>query len=163
MCCFTAELTNVLERRIDSCIISVYPSLNPDHETLTIPADMLAKFGISAKISKDGIAFNNADIVFHYQEALRDVHYTNFKPAYYLNRQFKLVCSEMNGRFLSNEYIQTVSHMVFSLFLFVGFFLCATLQFTVLVDCGSSKIPYHYLYYYNTSPNNYIARCFISG
>lgn len=103
------ELTNVLERRIDSCIISVYPSLNPDHETLTIPADMLAKFGISAKVSKDGVAFNNADIVFHYQEALRDVHYTNFKPAYYLNRQFKLVCSEMNGRFLSNEYIQTLT------------------------------------------------------
>jgi len=109
--CFIAELTNVLERRIDSCIISVYPSLNPDHETLTIPADMLAKFGISAKVSKDGVAFNNADIVFHYQEALRDVHYTNFKPAYYLNRQFKLVCSEMNGRFLSNEYIQTVSYI----------------------------------------------------
>lgn len=105
---FTAELTNVLERRIDSCIISVYPSLNPDHETIIIPADMLATFGISAKVSKDGVSFNNADIVFHYQEALRDVHYTNFKPAYYLNRQFKLVCSEMSGRFLSNEYIQTV-------------------------------------------------------
>lgn len=99
----------MLERRIDSCSISVYPSLNPDHETLTIPADLLAKFGISAKASKDGVTFNNADIIFHYQEALRDVRYTNYKPAYYLNRQFKLVCSEMNGRFLSNEYVQTVS------------------------------------------------------
>lgn len=120
----TAEMTNVLERRIDSCIISVYPSLNPDHETLTIPADILAKFGISAKVSKDGVAFNNADIVFHYQEALRDVHYTNFKPAYYLNRQFKLVCSEMNGRFLSNEYIQTVSCLLKFLFCnnFIGNF-----------------------------------------
>jgi hypothetical protein len=109
--CFIAELTNVLERRIDSCVISVYPSLNPDHEKLTIPAHVLAKFGISAKVSKDGVAFNNADIVFHYQEILRDVLYTNFKPAYYLNRQFKLVCSEMNGRFLSNEYLQTVNHL----------------------------------------------------
>lgn len=108
----TAEMTNVLERRIDSCVISVYPSLNPDHETLTIPANILAIFGISAKVSKDGVAFNNADVIFHYQEILRDVHYTNFKPAYYLNRQFKLVCSEMNGRFLSNEYIQTVSYII---------------------------------------------------
>jgi len=120
---FIAELTNVLERRIDSCVISVYPSLNPDHETLTIPTDMLAKFGISAKVSKDGVAFNNADIVFHYQEALRDVHYTNFKPAYYLNRQFKLVCSEMNGRFLSNEYIQTVSFFAISFLLAHRFFI----------------------------------------
>ena len=34
--------------------------------------------------------------------------YTNRKPAYYLNRQFIVVCSEMNGRFVSNEYIQKV-------------------------------------------------------
>ena len=34
--------------------------------------------------------------------------YTNRKPAYYLNRQFTVICSEMNGRFVSNEYIQTV-------------------------------------------------------
>jgi hypothetical protein len=36
------------------------------------------------------------------------VTYANQKPAYYLNRQFKLVCSELNERFVSNEYVQTV-------------------------------------------------------
>ena len=33
----------------------------------------------------------------------------NKKPAYYLNRQFKIVCSEMSGRFVSNEYDQTLT------------------------------------------------------
>ena len=40
---------------------------------------------------------------------LFQVTYTNKKPAYYLNRQFKIACSELNGRFVSNEYAQTVS------------------------------------------------------
>ena len=37
------------------------------------------------------------------------VTYTNQKPAYYLNRQFKIVCSEMSKRFVSNEYSQTLT------------------------------------------------------
>jgi hypothetical protein len=41
-------------------------------------------------------------------QVLRQIQYTNRKPAYYLNRVFKLTCSELNGRFLSNEYVQTV-------------------------------------------------------
>ena len=35
--------------------------------------------------------------------------YTNQKPAYYLNRQFKITCSEMSKRFVSNEYTQTLT------------------------------------------------------
>ncbi|CAG7832103.1 unnamed protein product, partial [Allacma fusca] len=40
---------------------------------------------------------------------LRQIQYSNKKPAYYLNRAFKLLCSELNGRFTSNEYIQTLT------------------------------------------------------
>jgi hypothetical protein len=43
-----------------------------------------------------------------YDDYLFQVTYTNKKPAYYLNRQFKISCSELNGRFVSNEYSQTV-------------------------------------------------------
>lgn len=35
--------------------------------------------------------------------------YTNHKPAYYLDRVFKLTCSELSGRFASNEYVQTLA------------------------------------------------------
>lgn len=41
-------------------------------------------------------------------QVLREIEYSNKKPAYYLNRVFKLTCSELNGRFTSNEYVQTV-------------------------------------------------------
>ena len=37
------------------------------------------------------------------------MRYTNRKPAYYLNRAFKLLCSSMSQRFISNEYVQTLT------------------------------------------------------
>jgi hypothetical protein len=42
-------------------------------------------------------------------KVLRQIQYSNKKPAYYLNRAFKLICSELNGRFTSNEYVQTLT------------------------------------------------------
>ena len=39
------------------------------------------------------------------------VVYSNQKPAYYLNRQFKIICSELSDRFTSNEYVQTVGNI----------------------------------------------------
>ena len=44
-----------------------------------------------------------------FQQSLHpQVVYSNQKPAYYLNRQFKIICSELSDRFTSNEYVQTV-------------------------------------------------------
>jgi hypothetical protein len=50
-----------------------------------------------------------ADTVRSYQTILRQIVYFNRKPGYYLNRSFKLSCSELNGRFTSNDYIQTLT------------------------------------------------------
>lgn len=64
---------------------------------------------MAARVSKDGVTITGSDMVYNYQQVLRQIVYTNRKPAYYLNRVFKLTCSELNGRFTSNEYVQTVS------------------------------------------------------
>lgn len=106
---FGEVTSGVVEKRLDSCIVSVYPALNPDHETITLPENMLTQFGITARLSKDGATLSGSDIIYNYEQALRQIQYTNRKPAYYLNRMFKLVCSEMNGRFISNEYVQTLT------------------------------------------------------
>lgn len=97
------------QSHLDSCIISVYPALNPDHEIVSLPEEKLREYGILAKISKDGATLTGTELAYNYQQLLKDVEYSNQKPAYYLNRVFKLICSEMNGRFLSNEYIQTLT------------------------------------------------------
>ena len=56
--------------------------------------------------------FSGAEMIYNYERVLRQVTYSNKKPAYYLNRQFRITCSELNGRFVSNEYIQTVSQKI---------------------------------------------------
>lgn len=98
-------------QKLDSCVVSVYPALNPDHEALSIKdvVDLPLTHDIRATVSRDGVILGGADSVESYQEVLRQIQYTNKKPAYYLNRVFKLTCSELNGRFTSNEYVQTLT------------------------------------------------------
>lgn len=60
-------------------------------------------------MSKTGGEILGADMIYNYEQVLRQVVYSNQKPAYYLNRQFKIVCSELSDRFTSNEYVQTLT------------------------------------------------------
>lgn len=96
--------------RLDACAVSVYPSLNPDHESLGLPGDALRRFrSITARVDRDGVVLSGADTPYNYQQLIRLIMYTNRKPAYYLDRVFKLTCSELSGRFASNEYVQTLA------------------------------------------------------
>lgn len=61
------------------------------------------------RIDRDGVVLSGADTPHNYQQLIRFITYTNRKPAYYLDRVFKLTCSELSGRFSSNEYIQTLA------------------------------------------------------
>lgn len=107
-----AKVTAGSAARLDACAVSVYPSLNPDHETVGLPTDALHhnQFrSISARIDRDGVVLSGADTPYKYQQLIRLITYTNRKPAYYLDRVFKLTCSELSGRFASNEYVQTLA------------------------------------------------------
>ena len=97
------------ETKVDKCSISVFPPLNPDHERIELPSLMLKTLNIIGSVGENGADIRGADMIYNYEQVLRQVVYSNQKPAYYLNRQFKLVCSELNERFTSNEYIQTVN------------------------------------------------------
>ncbi|XP_045779851.1 calsyntenin-1 isoform X2 [Maniola jurtina] len=97
-------------QKLDSCVVSVYPALNPDHEALALRgAASLPESDIRATLTRDGVSLTGTDTVHNYQKVLREIEYSNKKPAYYLNRVFKLTCSELNGRFTSNEYVQTLT------------------------------------------------------
>ncbi|KAK8750802.1 hypothetical protein OTU49_015007 [Cherax quadricarinatus] len=95
--------------QLDECVVSVYPPLNPDHETLVLPDNLISELGLVSSITRQGATISGAHTTHHYQSILRQIHYANRKPAYYLNRAFKLSCSELGGRFTSNEYVQTVT------------------------------------------------------
>lgn len=46
----------------------MYPSLNPDHETLSLPENMLTQFGVVAKVNKDGVIVSGADLIYNYEQ-----------------------------------------------------------------------------------------------
>ena len=99
---------------VDQCRVSVFPPLNPDHERIQLPESMMQSLNLAGSLGPGGglAEIKGADMIYNYEGVLRQVTYTNLKPAYYLNRQFKIVCSELNFRFTSNEYIQTVGYGV---------------------------------------------------
>merc|ERR1712223_1167469 len=103
------EPVNGIENRLDHCALTVSPPLNPDHESVEVPEDLLRSLKITGTVSLLGAEFSGAEMIYNYERLLRQVTYTNHKPAYYLNRQFKIACSELNGRFISNEYAQTLT------------------------------------------------------
>lgn len=103
------EPVNGIENRLDRCEVTVSPPLNGDHEFFEVPDDLLKSLKIQGSVSASGAIFRGAEMIYNYERLLRQVTYTNKKPAYYLNRQFKIICSEMNNRFMSNEYEQTLT------------------------------------------------------
>lgn len=103
------DLLQNIAQRVDSCTATVYPPLNPDHESLSLPQNLLSQLAIESKSSHDGITLTGSASVNHYEQILHQLQYNNHKPAYYLTRAFKLVCSLMSGRFVSNELVHTVT------------------------------------------------------
>ena len=45
----------MLEHKLDTCTVQVYPPLNPDHEYFRLPTNFMAHLGIHHKETKDGI------------------------------------------------------------------------------------------------------------
>lgn len=52
---------------------------------------------------------SGADKLVNYADVLQDVRYVNLRPEDLNSRTFVLTCTELNGRFVSNEMKVTVS------------------------------------------------------
>jgi hypothetical protein len=106
---------NGLETRLDRCVVTVSPALNPDHEHVLVPDDLVRAIGVRVVYGDAAAPFaadvSGAAMVYDYERLLRQLTYTNRKPAYYLSRQFSVECSQMNGRFTSNEFVHAVRYI----------------------------------------------------
>ena len=63
-----------IQQRLDSCTATVYPPLNPDHESLTWPHSLVQQYQLEARASHDGVTFTGVDTVLHYEQARRPTH-----------------------------------------------------------------------------------------
>uniref|UniRef100_A0AAZ1Y1G5 Calsyntenin-2 n=1 Tax=Oreochromis aureus TaxID=47969 RepID=A0AAZ1Y1G5_OREAU len=89
---------------LDYCdVLVIGEELNPDRESLEIHHSALLGKHLDATNSTSGISIYGVDSMAHYEQALRQVRYRNWRPANLSERRFRLTCSELNGRYTSND------------------------------------------------------------
>ncbi|KAG7214605.1 hypothetical protein INR49_010497, partial [Caranx melampygus] len=95
---------------LDYCdILVIGEELNTERESLEIHHSALLGKHLDATNSTSGISIYGVDSMAHYEQALRQVRYRNWRPATLSERRFRLTCSELNGRYTSNEFNLEVS------------------------------------------------------
>uniref|UniRef100_M3Y3K3 Calsyntenin-1 n=1 Tax=Mustela putorius furo TaxID=9669 RepID=M3Y3K3_MUSPF len=95
---------------LDTCEVTVDgDELNPAQESLEVDTARLQQKGIAVSASDLGVVFTGVDTMASYEEVLRLLRYRNWHTRSLLDRKFKLVCSELNGRYVSNEFQVEVS------------------------------------------------------
>lgn len=90
---------------LDTCEVTVIgEELNPDQESLQLDLTHLQQKGLEMTSSNQGIVITGVDTMANYEEVLHLIRYRNWNTATLFDRKFKLVCSELNGRYSSNEF-----------------------------------------------------------
>uniref|UniRef100_A0A7N6BMX0 Calsyntenin-2 n=1 Tax=Anabas testudineus TaxID=64144 RepID=A0A7N6BMX0_ANATE len=90
---------------LDYCdILVIGEELDPERESLEIHHSALLGKHLDATNSTSGISIYGVDSMAHYEQAVRQVRYRNWQPDLLSERKFRLTCSELNGRYTSNEF-----------------------------------------------------------
>ncbi|XP_066565387.1 calsyntenin-2 isoform X1 [Amia ocellicauda] len=103
-----AHRAGVLEEiihNLDYCdILVIGEELNPDRESLHLNRNELHGKHLDATNSTSGISIYGVDSMSNYEQVIRQVRYQNWHSAELFERKFRLTCSELNGRYTSNEF-----------------------------------------------------------
>uniref|UniRef100_A0A3B5LJ14 Calsyntenin-2 n=1 Tax=Xiphophorus couchianus TaxID=32473 RepID=A0A3B5LJ14_9TELE len=90
---------------LDYCdVLVIGDELEPENESLEIQHSALLGKHLDATNSTSGISIYGVDSMAHYEQVLRQLRYRNWRPASLTERRFRLTCSELNGRYTSNEF-----------------------------------------------------------
>ncbi|MEQ2289892.1 Calsyntenin-2, partial [Ameca splendens] len=114
VCVCIAHKPGVLEEiihNLDYCDILVLgEELNPKQESLQLQLSSLLGKHLDATNSTSGMSIYGVDSMTNYEQVIRQVHYYHLQPGQLMERRFRLTCSELNGRYTSNEFTLEVRH-----------------------------------------------------
>ncbi|KAB0361366.1 hypothetical protein FD754_005522 [Muntiacus muntjak] len=109
----TAPKSAVLEEmlhNLDFCDILVLGGdLDPRQECLELNHSELHQRHLDATNSTAGYSIYGVGSMSRYEQVLRHIRYRNWRPAALESRRFRIKCSELNGRYTSNEFNLEVS------------------------------------------------------
>ncbi|XP_077422320.1 calsyntenin-2-like [Vanacampus margaritifer] len=109
----TDQRKGILEEiihNLDYCDILVLgEELRPDQESLQLQRSILLGKHLDATNSTSGMSVYGVDSMANYEDVIREVRFYSWRPAHLTERRFRLTCSELNGRYTSNEFNLEVS------------------------------------------------------
>ncbi|KAB1283572.1 Calsyntenin-2 [Camelus dromedarius] len=104
----TAPRSAVLEEmlhNLDFCDILVLGGdLDPRQECLELNHSELHQRHLDATNSTAGYSIYGVGSMSRYEQVLHHIRYRNWRPAALEARRFRIKCSELNGRYTSNEF-----------------------------------------------------------
>lgn len=105
------RLINDLDQTLDSCHVTIFPALNFDHEQMSVDDEDVINENLHLKFVREGVEIFGQESLEKYSKILESIVYSNKKPAFYLNRVFKLRCEKViDGREVeSNDYGVTLT------------------------------------------------------
>uniref|UniRef100_UPI00398F2794 calsyntenin-1 isoform X3 n=1 Tax=Pristiophorus japonicus TaxID=55135 RepID=UPI00398F2794 len=90
---------------LDTCEVSVIgDELNAEQESFEVDHSQLRQRGMEMSNSSTGMIITGVDTMANYEDMLHLIRYRNWNSESLFERKFKLVCSELNGRYASNEF-----------------------------------------------------------
>ncbi|XP_039198411.1 calsyntenin-2-like [Crotalus tigris] len=98
-------LLEKIDHNLDFCDILVIGSeLDPKQECLELDKKDLQGKHIEATNSTAGYSIYGVDTMKNYEKVLRQIRYRNWDTSSFSDRKFRIKCSELNGRYTSNEF-----------------------------------------------------------
>uniref|UniRef100_A0A1A8PV12 Calsyntenin-2 n=1 Tax=Nothobranchius rachovii TaxID=451742 RepID=A0A1A8PV12_9TELE len=100
-----AGLLEEIIHNLDYCDVLVLgEELNAEQESLQLEPTFLLGKHLDATNSTSGMSIYGVDSMSTYEQVIRQVRYYNRQPGQLKERMFRLTCSELNGRYTSNEF-----------------------------------------------------------
>ncbi|NXA74718.1 CSTN2 protein, partial [Thryothorus ludovicianus] len=90
---------------LDFCdVLVIGAELDPEQECLELDHGELQGRHLDATNSTAGYSIYGVDSMFSYEQVLRQLRYRNWGTSATSERKFRVKCSELNGRYTSNEF-----------------------------------------------------------
>ncbi|XP_052030770.1 calsyntenin-3 [Apodemus sylvaticus] len=104
------RMSDEIVHNLDGCEISlVGDDLDPERESLLLDMASLQQRGLELTNTSAYLTISGVETITVYEEILRQARYQLRHGATLYARKFRLSCSEMNGRYSSNEFIVEVN------------------------------------------------------
>uniref|UniRef100_A0A674ND60 Calsyntenin-1 n=1 Tax=Takifugu rubripes TaxID=31033 RepID=A0A674ND60_TAKRU len=97
------RIVSTITREV-SLITVVGDELDGEHESLELDMSQLQQRGLVMGSSNLGLVITGVNSMANYEQLLHLIRYKNWHTEALFDRKFKLVCSELNGRYVSNDF-----------------------------------------------------------